>query len=103
MLICPFSSTLLMLIENDSFLSFIPVSSESYVVSSIHALDVPTYTFHNFHKLCATLKTLHISKIDPDVVAVVFYAFQKFSLLRSTGLLLFMLVWVFHLKFLLKV
>lgn len=62
MLTFPFSSLVAMLIENDSLLSFIPVLSESCVVSSIHALDVSTCTLHNFHKLYAMLKALHISK-----------------------------------------
>lgn len=77
MLTCPLSSALPVLIGNESFLSFLPVPSESYVASSIHALDVPTYTFHNFQKLCAMLKTLRISKIDPDIVAVAFFMLFK--------------------------
>ena len=58
----PFSSALSVLIVNDSLLSFIPLSSESCVVSRMHALDVPTCTPHNFYKVWAMLKALHISK-----------------------------------------
>ena len=66
-----------MLVENDSFLSFIPVSSEPCVVCSAHALDVPTCTVHSFHKLYATLTPLHISEIDPGMAAVASFAFLK--------------------------
>lgn len=52
----PSSFSLSVLIQNDSLLSFIPVSSEPCVVSSIHSWDMPTCTLHAFHKLYAMLK-----------------------------------------------
>lgn len=85
----PFSNSLSVPIENDSFLSFIPVSSKSCVVCSVHALDVPTCSVHSFHKPYAMLKALHISKQIQTWLQLPLLLLRIFSLLSSTGLLPF--------------